>query len=378
MKKLRIVADAHIPYLYGVLEPYARVEYLHASGISRRHLSDADALIIRTRTRCGHDLLEGTPVQFIATATIGYDHMDADYLRSRGIAWSHAPGCNAGSVKQYVASALATWRITAGVSLPGLTIGIIGAGHVGSQVAELSGILGMKTLLNDPPRATAEGSDGFCDLDELLENSDIVTLHVPLQHHSPFGTYHMANQAFFGRMKRKPLLINTSRGEVVETPSLISALDSGKISGFIADVWEDEPRVNLKALSRAFLATPHIAGYSAEGKANGTAACVRALSRHFGLGIDNWVPGGLPEPGHPIIRLRSTGKTPEELLCEAMLLTYDIKIDDRSFRAAPGDFEKLRDHYPARREPGAFRIELNPENAEMMGILEQAGFFRTY
>jgi erythronate-4-phosphate dehydrogenase len=378
MKKLRIVADAHIPYLQGVLEPFAQVDYLPGSGITNRHLTKADALIIRTRTHCRRDLLHGTAVQLVATATIGFDHIDTDFLESRGIAWFHAPGCNAGSVMQYVASALASWRIATGISLSGLTIGIIGAGHVGSQVAQLSKALGMKTLLNDPPRSISEGSERFCELKELLEESDIVTLHVPLHHQEPFGTFHMADDDFFAVLKRKPILINTSRGGVVDNQSLIRAMASGKISGFIADVWEDEPRVDLNLLSKAFLGTPHIAGYSADGKANGTSACVRAVSRHFGLGIDNWVAEGLPEPKEPAISLNSSGKSPEELLCEAFLFTYDINMDDRFFRAAPGDFEKLRDRYPVRREPGAYRVGLNPENAEMRRFFEQAGFFRTY
>jgi erythronate-4-phosphate dehydrogenase len=371
---LKIVADAHIPFLKGALEPYARVVYLEGSQIGRQDVEDADALIVRTRTRCDKALLEGTSVQFIATATIGFDHIDTAFCAEKGIAWHHAPGCNAGSVKQYIASALAYLYLHHGIDPEGKTMGIIGVGNVGSKVAELANAMGMATLLNDPPRANREGPAGFAGMDEIREKADIVTLHVPLTYDGPYKTHHLADAHFLSGLARRPVLINTSRGEVVQGPAIPAAMEQGHISGFLADVWENEPYPDPELLNKALIATPHIAGYSVEGKANGTAACVRAASRHFGLGLDDWYPGNLPSPAEPLIRIATGGKLASRVLAEAILKCYDIQADDASLRSEPQAFEKLRNYYPPRREFGAYRILLEPFRQDMMTQLESIGF----
>ncbi|HSV76321.1 MAG TPA: 4-phosphoerythronate dehydrogenase, partial [Bacteroidales bacterium] len=292
---LKIVADHKIPFLAGVLEPYAKVVYLPGAQITRSDLMDADALVVRTRTRCHAELLEGTEVKIIASATIGHDHIDKEFCERKGIAWHSAPGCNSASVAQYIASALAMIAKKTGMKPENLTMGIIGAGNVGKKVIALCKTLGIRALVNDPPRQRAEGTGDFCSLPELIENSDIVTLHVPLTMSGPDKTFHLANEGFFGNMKPNGWLINTSRGEVVDSEALKTALRKQRIKGVILDVWENEPLIDLDLLEKVFLGTPHIAGYSADGKANGTAMTVQALSRFFGLGLDNWRPVNLPE-----------------------------------------------------------------------------------
>ena len=209
---LTIIADHKIPFLRGVIEPHAVVEYLPADKITRQAIMKADALIIRTRTKCKELLLKGTPVKYIATATIGHDHIDSDYCRIAGISWSNAPGCNASSVMQYLASALAHITLTDHKRFDDYCIGIIGAGHVGTRVMHLAQVLGMKVLINDPPRERAEGPAGFTELNDLLEQSDIVSMHMPLFYHGPYKSFHLANTLFFDAMKPGTWFINTARG----------------------------------------------------------------------------------------------------------------------------------------------------------------------
>ncbi len=412
---IKIVADNKIPFLKGVLEKYARVVYFPGREITRQHLAGADALIIRTRTRCNERLLEGTPVKYIATATIGHDHIDANYCRSRGISWSNAPGCNSGSVMQYAASALAYIREKNGRGFGDLTIGIVGVGHVGRKVEKLARTLGMKVLLSDPPRAREEGDDGFEPLDGLLRASDIVTMHVPLNREGADRTLHLVNGWFFGRMKRGSWFINTSRGEVVNTLSLIGALESGKLAGTVIDVWENEPYIDRDLLALADIATPHIAGYSLDGKANGTAQSVRAVSEFFGLGVGDWYPE-VPAPADPVVSIvdgatgngRAMGagasKGPgvaiggkgnpatggasvtlgttgsegitwtDNLIGKLFMHTYDILADTARLKEAPDDFERFRDEYPPRREFGAYKVELPGQEGEIVRVVRELGF----
>jgi erythronate-4-phosphate dehydrogenase len=353
---LTLLADDHIPFLKGILEPFAKVIYVEGGQIDHKLAMQADGLIIRTRTICNAELLEGTPVKFIATATIGFDHIDTEYCSKQGISWFHAPGCNASSVRQYLASALVRLALKHNFSLQKKKIGIIGVGHVGSKVAQLAEALGMIPLLNDPPRERNENLSGFVSLEEIQETADIITFHVPLNYEREDKTYHMANQEFFRKLRKKPLLINTSRGPVVETNAIKDAIGNGAISGFIADVWENEPDLDLKLMKMADIATPHIAGYSVEGKANGTAACVSNASRFFNFGIDSWYPSPLPLPENPLIEINARGKTNEQVVFEAILASYDVLKDDTNFRKDPAQFENLRNHYARRREFDTFSI----------------------
>ena len=227
--RIRIVADANIPFLRGVLEPYADVRYLPAAEIRPESIRGTDALLIRTRTKCDARLLKGSRIVFIGTATIGYDHIDTAYCEAHGIRWVHAPGCNSSSVAQYVASALLTVARTKSLDLGRTTIGIVGVGHVGGKVSRLARSLGMRVLLNDPPRMRAEGRSGFVDLDALLDESDIITFHVPLTREGMDATHHLADERLFAQAEAEgPSFLNTSRGPVHETRALKAAIKAGR------------------------------------------------------------------------------------------------------------------------------------------------------
>jgi len=371
---MKFIIDDKIPYIQGVLEPFGEVLYLPGSEITSAIVKNADALVIRTRTICNEQLLSGSSVKFIATATIGYDHIDAGYCSKAGITWVNAPGCNSGSVEQYLASALAIYAMTKKTILKDLCIGVVGVGNVGSKVVRLCQLLGMKVLLNDPPRQRAESLSAFVSLDHIMAEADIVTLHVPLNMKGEDATYHLGNAGFFSGLKRKPLLINTCRGEVVNTAAIKTALAKGQVSEYICDCWEQEPDIDLQLLSSAWLATPHIAGYSRDGKAAGTRMSIQALSRYFGLSLNHWQPAGIEPSASPVFELTGHGKNEQQLLCEAILATYDIRSDDKALRTDPSQFETLRGDYPVRREFSAYTIIPRNVTPSVINILKNIGF----
>ena len=371
---IKIVADNKVPFLEGALESVARIEYLPGGAISREHLLDADGLIIRTRTACNRDLLEGTSIRFIASATIGYDHIDVDYCRDSGIAWTNAPGCNSSSVKQYIISALLWLAVNRTMDLHGKTMGVIGVGNVGAKVVAAAKALGMRVLLNDPPRERGEGSKAFVSLKDVMEQSDFISIHVPLNRGGPDNTWHLVNREFIGHLKKGTILINSSRGSVVDESALMEGIRSGILSDTILDVFENEPVVNKDLIEMITLATPHIAGYSLDGKANGTRMSVEAVNRFFELGLDNWSPGSVPEPEPAELLADASGDHLYDLLWELISRTYDISSDDRRLRSAPASFEELRGNYPFRREPCAYSVRLFQGDPMISAILEELGF----
>lgn len=342
-KKIKIVADSAVPFLEGVFEPYAEVKYMGGSDIGPDDVRDADALIIRTRTKCDAALLDGSRVKFIATATIGTDHIDFPYCDAHGITVRNAPGCNAGGVMEYVFSALYGLASRKAISLEGDTIGIIGVGHVGSLIERMGLSLGFKILKCDPPRAEAEGPFGFCDLDYLLQNSQIVTMHTPLNE----TTRGMADRHFFSMMRPGAFFINASRGEVVFDDALKEAIP--KLGPVIIDTWNHEPDIDLELMDKAAIATPHIAGYSYQGKQNGTAAAVRAVAHYFGIqSLYEFFPKtDLPE--NEAVKLDLKGLNQGEIAA-VLQYNYPIFTDDFMLRVAPEDFDKLRAEYKYRRE----------------------------
>ncbi len=367
MNKIRIVADDKIPFLReSPLAGLTELRLLPGGAISRNDLMDADALITRTRTVCNAGLLDGTAVRLIATATIGFDHIDRSYCESHGIVWTNAPGCNADSVAQYITSLLLVHAEKRGEKLSGRTIGIVGVGNVGSRVAKAAEILGMRVLLNDPPRKDAGGA-GFVSLERICEDADFITFHVPLQREGKYRTFHLADREFFCRLKRKPYLINSSRGEVVCGEALKAAIRNADVRGAALDVWEHEPWIDPGLMELVEFATPHIAGYSTDGKANGTAASVAAVAKFFGLDAAvGWYPR-VPEPEHPRLKVDS--------VTDAVTMAYDIRRDDRNLRSSPETFEKLRGSYPLRREFSAFTVaEDSTLSVPEFTILKQLGF----
>jgi erythronate-4-phosphate dehydrogenase len=371
---MKIVIDDKIPYIRGAFEPVAEVVYLPGSKTTAAIVNDARAIVTRTRTICNEQLLSGSMVKMIATATIGYDHIDTAYCEKAGIRWTNAPGCNSGSVDQYIASALVVWAETQQLQLSDLCLGVVGVGNVGSKVARTAALLGMKVLKNDPPRKRNEGSSEFVDLNEIVEKADIITLHVPLETKGEEATYHLASTPFFEQLKRNPLLINSCRGEVVATAAVKNALSAGMIKAYIADCWENEPDIDAGLLDSTFLATPHIAGYSRDGKANGTLMSVRAVSEFFGLGLNNWEPSGVELPDRPLIRIDGMGLTQQEIITRAIIHTFDIRRDDADFRRQPADFETLRGDYAVRREFAAYTVLAQHLPAETEAILNELGF----
>ena len=364
---MKIVADDKIPYLKGVLEPYAEVSYLPGNKITPVELADADVLITRTRTACNRELLAGSKVKLVTTATIGIDHINTAELDELGIVWKNAPGCNAASVKNYIASALASL----GRDLSGLTLGIIGAGNVGKLVAEAGKAFGMKLLLNDPPRAEAEGSSGFCTLDELLTRSDIVTMHVPLENSGKYPTVSMADQSFFDRMKPGAWFFNSCRGEVMVKEAFLNAVSSGQLAGALIDVWPGEPDLAPELLDAVNFATPHIAGYSKEGKANGTAACVREIAAMFDIPqLKDFQVTTLPPPEFPQEIILSPALPCWQQLNQAVLHVYDIRRDSDALKQSPERFEALRGSYWNRREFSAYTVKgASPESAGALALL---------
>ena len=372
---MKIVCDDKIPFLRGVLEPFAQVVYLPGKQTTAEVVRDADAIITRTRTKCDAALLEGSRVKVIATATIGFDHIDTAWCEAHGIQWYNAPGCNSWSVKQYISSVLVSLAARRGLDLTKMTLGVVGVGNVGSKVAEAASLLGMKVLLNDPPRSRAEGPEGFVSLDELMERADIVTLHVPLTKEGEDATWHLFDAARIARLRPDQFLFNSSRGPVVDNAALRDALKAKALRGAVLDVWEGEPDIDRELMGLLDFSTPHIAGYSADGKANGTTMSVRAVASVLGLPLLDWTASGVPAPAQSLcFSIDAAGKTDAQVLAEAILHTYEVQRDTDALRAAPELFEKLRGDYPVRREPTAFSLQLRGGTAMQAETLSRLGF----
>ena len=340
---MKIVVDDKIPYISEKIALLADdVVYLRGAEISADDVRDADALIVRTRTHCNQQLLEGSKVRFVATATIGFDHIDTDYMTQAGIYWTNCPGCNAASVAQYLECSLLLLQQEKGLDIQHATIGIVGCGHVGSKVKAVAERLGMRVLVCDPPLKEKEAithhpsSITFVSMDVIEREADVITFHVPLSHEGQYATWHLGNADFFHRLTRVPYIINTSRGGVVDNTALLQALNEGRVRDAILDVWEGEPNVNLNLLDKVFIGTPHIAGYSADGKVNADNMVIDALCQHFGLPH----PGRILPPSLPA-DFKYTGSA---------LDLYNPLIDSEKLKSDPSKFEFLRNNYPLRRD----------------------------
>ena len=336
---MKVIVDNKIPYIREAIEQLAdEVVYLPGKAFTPKVVKDADALIIRTRTICNRELLEGSSVRFIGTATIGFDHIDTEYCQQAGIIWSNCPGCNAGAVEQYLHAVLLLLQKEKGINLQESCLGIIGVGHVGERIRQMAQRIGLKVLLNDPPRAD-QGEEGFCSLDTLAEQCNILTFHPPLIREGKYKTYHLADSTFFQKLQQVPYLINTSRGEVVDTEALLTAMNKGLVKGAVIDVWENEPHISQELLDKVFIGTPHIAGYSADGKANATRMVLEAYCRFFGKEMNFKIaPTETPHDAYD----------PNEEI--RILQQYNPHRDCEALRAHPERFEQLRGDYPLRRE----------------------------
>lgn len=364
---MKIVADNTVPYLRGIAEPVADIVYLSSGEFTPENIYDADALIVRSIDKCSRELLEKSSVRLITSATIGFDHIDTSYCAERGIAWKNSPGCNAVSVAQYVLASLVTVYGKEGETPAGKTIGIVGVGHVGKEVEKLCKAYGLNVLRNDPPRAEIEGKEGFVSLDTLAEEADIITFHTPLTKEGRFATRHLADESFFRQLKKKPCFINASRGAVHDTAALRKAVRNGWVGGLIIDCWENEPDIDRELLNHAAIATPHIAGFSADGKANGTRMCLKNIESFFGVKIEKIEEVAPPAPACPVIDLdRFTGHRIEK----AILTSFDPLLPDQMLREQPERFEWFRTHYAHPREFSAYTvIHATPAEAKLLNDL---------
>lgn len=367
--EMKIIADTTIPFLKGIPERFADVAYLSGDEFSPSAIKEADALIVRSINKCTEELLSGSRVKLIATATIGFDHIDTDYCDRAGIAWRNAPGCNAVSVSQYLLSSLLAVALKRKESLENKTIGLIGVGHVGKEVERVCSALGMRVLRNDPPRADREGEEGFVSLDTITREADILTIHTPLEKNGNYPTSHLADRAFFKKLKRNPWFINAARGGIHDTEALIEAKENGWISELILDCWEKEPDIDRRLLRLATIATPHIAGFSADGKANATRACLENIVQFFHLPnvrVEDVLP---PPPEEPLIELPPSPVCP---VAHAVFHSFTPLRIDTALRKAPEQFELFRAKYDHPREFSAYRVRNATDNAA--SILRKLGF----
>ena len=340
---MKFVIDKAIPFVEGVFEPFAAVIYKEGPDIAREDLLDADALVIRTRTRCDAALLEGTSVKIIATATVSMDNIDLAWCKDHGIFVRNASGCNAGGVTNYVFSALYGTAARKSIPLSGATLGIIGLGSAGSRVEEMGLALGFKTLRYDPWRAAKEGPSEFCDLDTVLAGADVVTLHIPVND----TTRGMADASFFARMKPGAFFINTAQGELVVEEDLIRAIP--RLGPVALDTWCHEPDINRTLLDLVDIATPHIAGYTLQGKQIGTSLAIRAVARFFGLsGLYDFFPT-TEIIEYQAVHIDAHDKTQGQI-ASVIQYNYPIFTDDFMFRMAPDRFSEMRANYSYRRE----------------------------
>ena len=337
---MKITIDSAIPFIAGVFEPYAEVQYLAGERFDAEAVRDSDALIIRTRTKCNAALLDGSKVRMIATATIGYDHIDLDYCRAHDIEVATAAGCNSRGVLQWVAAALKSIVERTGSTPADHRLGIVGVGNIGRLVEEYGRRWGFDVICCDPPRQRAEGGN-FRPIDEVAGACDIITFHVPLIRSGEDCTMHLADERFFPQLQPNTVIINASRGEVVDNALLSRAIGEGRCSAYL-DVWENEPQIDRELLSQVVAATPHVAGYSAQGKANATAMSVQAVARKFGLPLESYFPAEVERV------------TPRPITWEEMCTTIDdycnLTTESRPLRERPDHFEQLRNEYRYREE----------------------------
>lgn len=376
---MRILADENIMFVGQAFAALGEVRTMPGREMRGEHLCDVDVLLVRSVTQVNAELIGDSPVKFVATATIGTDHVDTAYLAKRGIGFASAEGCNANSVAEYVVSALLTMSSRLGRPLAGKRLGVVGVGRIGGRVVRYARALGMDILMNDPPRQRAEGGD-FVSLEQVLVESDVVTLHLPLTLGGPDATVHLIGPGQLALMRPRAVLINTSRGEVVDAPALQAALQAGRVRAVI-DTWPNEPGIDCDLLSRVDLGTAHVAGYSADGKLNGTTMIYNAVCQHLGI-RPTWSPAGLfAAPEFADLWLSEHGDD-ESAIGWAVWHAYDISRDDEELRkllALPaadggGHFDALRAKYPYRREFSAYTVKVPARLTPAAVALDVLGF----
>ncbi len=351
---MKIIADENIPFVKECFSSAGDCLAVSGRQITPEILKDADALLVRSITKVNKDLLDGTNVKFVGTATIGFEHINLDYLAGKNIGFASAPGSNANSVAEYLVSAFLNLADKYKFDIAQKSIGIVGVGNVGNRVEKKAQALGMKVVLNDPPLKRQTGDEKYRPIEEIFD-CDIVTLHTPLSFEGIDKTYHLADKNFFKALKKDVIFFNTCRGGVHETTTLKNAVISGKIKASVLDVWEDEPNIDIELVEMVDFGTPHIAGYSYDGKVTGVIIIYDAFCRHFGIEPKFTAKDFLPKPEFEQIALSENEENP---LLAAVNMLYDIKKDDEKLRQIikePAEkrgtyFDSLRKNYHIRRE----------------------------
>ncbi len=374
---MNIVIDENISYALEAFQPFGSIKLLHGRNITNSELKDADALIVRSITKVNDELLKGTNIKFVGTATIGTDHIDLDYLKLKKIYFSDAKGCNADAVAEYVFTSILKIASEQNISLNNKTIGVVGIGNIGSRIVKLAKAMGMNILMNDPPLQRTTGSNDYVPLNQIYD-ADIITLHVPLNKEGVDKTIHLFNEQNLNKLKNGTIFINASRGQVVDN-SALSKIIIDKNLKVVLDVWENEPDINLDLLEKVRFASPHVAGYSLEGKVNGTSMIYNALCKFLKI-TPTWQPK-LPEVSNNVFELNKKNYL-EQTLNEIFSSVYDIKRDDSQMRNMFGMnknerskyFDSLRKNYPLRREFTNYKVKLKQKDEELTKILSAFRF----
>jgi len=354
---MKIVADANIPFVQECFSSLGEVVVIGGRDMTPAVVADADALLVRSITPVNEQLLSGSSVRFVGTATIGFDHVDLDYLHAHHIGFASAPGSNANSAAEYIIAALLHVGRKHGIRLEGRSIGVIGVGNVGGRVAKKCEALGMRVLRNDPPLQRQTGSPIYVPID-ALHDCDFFTFHTPLTREGIDKTFHLADEAFLASLKEEAVLLNASRGAVVDSVSLKAAIDDDRLGPVVLDVWENEPDIDAELLDQVALGSPHIAGYSFDGKIAGLIMIYQAVCEYFGLEPACEAADFLPAPEVPEIDLGAAPEDDEAALAQVVERVYSVGRDDTNLRAIAQEppegrgafFDALRKGYPVRRE----------------------------
>ena len=371
---MKIIADANIPFVHEAFGALGEVVLASGRKIDAACVHKADLLLVRSVTPVNAALLDGSRVRFVATATIGTDHVDLSYLSSHGIGFASAAGSNANSVAEYIVAGLLELASRHKFRLRDKTLGVIGVGNVGSRVVRYAEALGLRVLPNDPPRQRSENLPHFVTLNGLIAEADVITTHVPLKREGPDATIHLFDKERLATLEaRRPILINTARGAVVDNKALLKAIDGAWVHGVVLDVWENEPNILPELLDVADIGTPHIAGYSFDGKVNGTRMIYEAVCKFFSIS-PIWKPS-LPPPEVPLIELTvSSGEDDEEVLRRVVQCVYDVTADDAALRTNIRAFDELRAKYPVRREFFNTRLTLRGASDRLRSKFAALGF----
>ena len=370
---MKILVDENMPYAQQLFSELGEVKAVPGRPVPEKELIDADALMVRSITKVNSSLLNNTPVKFVGTATAGFDHVDTEWLSEANIAFSSAPGCNAIAVVEYVFSSLLLLAERDNFDLRDKTVGIVGVGNVGGRLHHRLSAWGVKTLLCDPPRAANGDDESFVSLDVLLEQADVLTFHTPLNISGEYKTFHLMDEPRLSNLRAGTILINASRGEVVDNQALLQQLKLGQQLSVILDVWEPEPNLDTELLDWVDIGTPHIAGYTLEGKARGTTQVYEAYCKFLGKPYEVSLSSLLPKPD--ISSITFNGKLTQGQLKRLVHLVYDVRRDDAALRdvaAIAGEFDKLRKHYQERREWSS--LEILCDDAQTAIQLNALGF----